>query len=158
MIEPDFTRPPAGDVPTCDRCPAEDGVELREWSDDGDHAEHLCEECWAVAGDETLDVEPVAEASPARVATAGENLAEAYRPTRAVDRNLAEVISELLAVIPIDHHRLLDRLTALQQSVMFTAPEAMTGRWWQVATVLDEEVPAGDELVAAVAGIFGGGP
>lgn len=57
-----------------------------------------------------------------------------------VKRDLHTVISIVLNFIPANMQALKDRLSAVQSSVAYTAPEAMQGRWQTFCSILEDEI------------------
>ena len=53
------------------------------------------------------------------------------------ERNLSVVISNMLDIIPMEEQELITNLCNVQDSIDFTAPEAMGVRWRQVADCLN---------------------
>ena len=73
-------------------------------------------------------------------------------------RNLAEVVAQMLAVIPESEEQLRAELERCRQSAVFTAPEIMSGVWRRAAEALNEHLGPRDpnEWTSKVAEIFNG--
>lgn len=67
-------------------------------------------------------------------------------------RALTAVIDQLIAA----DASLGASLVPLRQTVMYSAPEALAGRWWEVAAVLEREAPPGSESHEKLVAIFSG--
>lgn len=57
------------------------------------------------------------------------------------DRNILTVIDRIVAEIPEAETSLRARLASVRETASFTAPEAMTRSWRQLASVLTYELP-----------------
>lgn len=72
-------------------------------------------------------------------------------------RDIAEVIDQMLVVIPADKESLRARLDSVKKSAFFTAPELAGNNWHSVAGILEGEI--GEPLEPwqkEVAAIFNG--
>lgn len=67
-------------------------------------------------------------------------------------RALTEVIDQLIQA----DASLGDSLASLRQTVMYSAPETMTARWWDVAAVLERHAPPGSANHEKLVAIFTG--
>lgn len=67
-------------------------------------------------------------------------------------RALTAVIDQLIAADP----SLQGSLASIRQTVVYSAPETMNARWWDVAAVLEREAPAGHERHEKLVAIFSG--
>ena len=74
-------------------------------------------------------------------------------------RDLATVIDVMLAHIPADKMHLRAMLDGRKVACLYTAPEAMGRRWWQVADVIAAELgphPHVEDWQKAVCDVFTG--
>lgn len=62
------------------------------------------------------------------------------------DRNLGEVLLKIIDATPIGHP-MCGKLHSLMESLLYTAPEMITGRWNQLAEIVNEHITiAPDQL------------
>lgn len=57
------------------------------------------------------------------------------------DRNLAQIIDDMLTVIPEEQHQLKANLLGVKTSSEYAAPEIQTQWWRKAAEILQAEVP-----------------
>lgn len=72
--------------------------------------------------------------------------------------SLVTTLHDILSILPDGQQALLrPRVTALVQSILYTAPELLDERWRQAAQVLAEVVPESDPLFQRVSQLFSAG-